>query len=74
MPGLRAQKGRHGLRIGYGASVVLLLDERSTAGGQIYRSIKENGHPLGQVLGPTFTGKSFSQKISTSRFGVESAR
>ncbi|UXI03279.1 NAD(P)/FAD-dependent oxidoreductase [Photobacterium sp. TY1-4] len=36
-----------------GASVVL-LDEQARAGGQIYRAITADGHPLSEVLGPDY--------------------
>lgn len=36
-----------------GASVVL-LDEQARPGGQIYRAIQANGHPLGDIFGPDY--------------------
>lgn len=35
-------------------SKVVLLDEQPSAGGQIYRSIKKNGHVHGEILGPDY--------------------
>lgn len=36
-----------------GASVVL-LDEQARPGGQIYRAIQADGHPLGDIFGPDY--------------------
>ncbi|OLQ75473.1 pyridine nucleotide-disulfide oxidoreductase [Photobacterium proteolyticum] len=50
-----------------GASVVL-LDEQARPGGQIYRAIKADGHPLGDVFGPDYLrGASLVETLGSAK-------